>query len=304
MKFLVVGASGLVGRHVLAYVRSLGYEAVGTEARPRGAGLITFDLMRDRIVDGVGDAFFRTGGPVVVVVTAALSQIDYCARERDLSHAVNVTNTLRLIKDVGARGAHTVFLSSSFVFDGRHGGYTEDEPRSPISEYGRQKAAVEAALEAEAPAALVLRLDKIVSDEPAAHHLYSEWAAAVWARRPIVCIRDQVFAPTFAGDVGRAIVLACTQRLGGRYHVANGEWLSRMDLARRFLTTLGESAEVVSASQEELGFCDLRPLRSSLDSRRFVAATGMRFTPIDEVLRSFSGRASASHGSLTARRLE
>ena len=53
MKFLVIGASGFVGRHVLDYVKSKAYETLGIQSRSELPGLISFDLLQHRIGDCV-----------------------------------------------------------------------------------------------------------------------------------------------------------------------------------------------------------------------------------------------------------
>jgi dTDP-4-dehydrorhamnose reductase len=285
MKLIVVGASGFIGGHILRAAREAGVEALGTQSTARRQDLTVFDLRRDRLEDEFRDACLE--GQVHVIVAAAFSQIDRCLLERDTSHAVNVDGTIRLLRDAVSLGAVPVFLSSSFVFDGRRGDYGDHATHSPISEYGRQKAEVERFVMQELPGALVLRLDKTVGDDPAEKHLLSEWWDAVQARRPIRCIQDQQFSPTFVDDVARGVVLACRQELRGVLNLTNSECLLRSELAEQFVAESGAASEVVQVSQSDLGFADLRPEKSSLDSSRFVRATGLRFTPMHQVMMSF-----------------
>lgn len=287
MRFLIVGASGFVGRHALAYVRSLGYAALGTQSRDGQPGLITFDLLRHRISHRIPPAFFENDEPVIGVICAAVTQIDRCAKEQETSYKVNVERTIQLIHDLTALGAKPIFLSSSFVYDGAVGYYGEDYPHSPVSAYGRHKSTVERYLQEHLPDVLVLRLDKIVGDDPSEHHLFSEWYHWVSEGRPITCIEDQVFSPTFVTDVAGAIVASCGEGLSGVYNVAGSEFFSRVELARQFVLALGRDADIVCKSQAALKFLDLRPLKSYLDSTKFVKATGMRFTSMREVFQVF-----------------
>jgi dTDP-4-dehydrorhamnose reductase len=287
VKFLVVGASGFIGRHILAEARRSGVPAIGTQSSARREGLIRFDLSHDRLRDAAIGPILDSGGDAWVVIAAAFSQIDRCLLERDLSYRTNVEGTIQLLRDSAALGLRPVFLSSSFVFDGRRGGYGDHDARAPISEYGRQKAEVEAFIERELPAALVLRLDKTVGDDPAERHLFSEWWAAAANGCAIRCIEHQFFTPTLVDDIGRGIIGACRRRLSGIYNLANAETMSRADLARQFVEMAALGTAVEEVSQRDLGFADLRPERSSLDSRTFVAATEMEFTGMRTVLASF-----------------
>lgn len=291
MKILIIGASGFIGRHILAYAKSLGYEVLGTASRPRPAeGLLGLDLAKDRLTDKVPVSFFQAGGPIFVVVSAAICQIDCCYREREVTRAVNVANTIRLMEEAAVLGARPVYLTSSFVFDGRAGYYTESDTHSPISEYGRQKADIESHCCQRNLDWFLVRLDKIVGDDPAEGHLFAEWYRWSQAKHPIVCMANQLFSPTHVDDVARAIILGCQKGLTGLYNVANSEYFYRDELARQFFKLLGREASIVCKTQQELGFADLRPEKSYLDAGRFVQATGLRFLTMRQVMSRFKDK--------------
>ncbi len=291
MKFLIIGASGFIGRHLCTLLRSQGYAVLGTasQARPQN-GLIGLELAQERLLDKIAPSFFSSGGPVFVVIAASISKIDTCRREPLLTQKINLTNTIRLIEDAAAQQARLVLLSSSAVFDGQTGYYTEEDPAAPLSEYGRQKAKIEAYCRQHHPTSLLLRLDKIVGDDPAENHLFSEWLHSCQMGQPLLCMANQIFSPTLVNDVARAIILGCAQGLTGLYHVANGEYFSRDELARQFLRILGRSADVVCKTQQELGFTDRRPEKSYLDASRFREASGMSFTSMRQTLTQFKAK--------------
>jgi dTDP-4-dehydrorhamnose reductase len=285
LKFIVVGASGFVGRHLLAHLKSAGLEAVGTQAQSRQAGLATFDLLRDRLGDCIEKSFFD--GEVHVVIAAVVSNMDRCLSDRETSYEINVGKTIQLVEDVRALHAIPVYYSTNFVFDGREGSYTDCAPYSPANEYGRQKAEVERYIRA-VPGALVARLSANVGDMPHEDHLFSQWYRLITEGRPICCIEGSVISPTYVEDVARAIVLACQLGLTGVYNVANPEFFHRDELARQFCDALGEKGtEVINKPLKEFNFLDNRALKSHLDSSKFIRETGMRFTPMREVMRNF-----------------
>ena len=291
MNLLVIGASGFIGRHILVEAKRVGLSVLGTRSTSSSQGLIGFDLRRDGLGNVPGVRDWADGS---VVVAAAFPQIDRCLTERDVSRAINVDGTIRILREAHHRGFRPVFLSSSFVFDGRDGHYADAAERAPISEYGRQKAEVESFVERELPSALVLRLDKTIGTVPDEKHLFSEWWAAASDRRPIRCIEKQWFSPTLVDDVARGVVAACQRGLHGIYNLAGSEVMSRVELAHRFVELSGLTVAIEEVSQRDLGFVDLRPERSSLDSSAFVRETGLRFTTLDEALRTFLSAVHAS----------
>jgi len=288
MKYLIVGASGFVGKHLLAYVRSHGFEGLGTQSRQNHPGLLVFNLLEDRIGACVEEAFFQGGEPVCCVICSAICQIDRCKQEHAISHQVNVEQTIRLLDEMAELGAKPVFLSSDGVFEGTRGFYCEEDPPCPVNEYGRQKVEVERYLQEAAPESLTVRLSKVVGDDPGERHLLSEWYHALEEQRTIRCIEGQIFSPTFVEDVVKGIVVGCEQGLSGVYHLANPQPFARDELARQFVSALGRQAAIVCCPQREFGFLERRAEKTFLDSTKFMKATGMRFTPMPEVFRSFA----------------
>jgi len=291
MRFIFIGASGFVGRHALRLAREAGHDAVGTQSAPRRPGLMKFNLLEDR-AEAVFAPFLRGHrDPTWGVICASVRQIDQCFREREMTRQVNVVKTLELIEDFLRLGIRPVFLSTSYVFDGAKSCYTENDAHQPCCEYGRQKAEVEAHLARHHPEVLVLRLDKIVGDDPAEEHLFSEWLT--WARQgqPITCITGQLMSPTLAQDIGRALLAGCERGLTGLYNTANTEQFSREELAAGFLAATGLKAEIASKPQSAFRFDDPRPTRTCLDSSKFIRATGLQFTPMRQVLATFAQKA-------------
>jgi dTDP-4-dehydrorhamnose reductase len=218
MRFLIIGASGFIGRNVLAHVRALGFEAVGTQSQLRAPELVKFNLLSDRIVDCVGKAFFESEGQVCVIICAVVSNMDQCLLDRATSHRINVQQTIQLVDDVRPFKAKVVFLSTCFVFDGTRGYYNEEHPVTPVNEYARHKVEVEQFLQTNVPDAFIARLEKIVNNDPNDRQLFSQWYKLLQAGEPIVCIEGSLLSPTYVQDVAQAFVLACQKNLAGVYH--------------------------------------------------------------------------------------
>ncbi|MBN9520380.1 sugar nucleotide-binding protein [bacterium] len=298
MKLLVVGGAGFLGRYVRAEAARHGVPALGTTTRAEpGRGLVRFDLAEDRSIrEAVPADYFRDGRPVWVVVCSCTTPMDRCRTEWDYAYRVNVTNTIRLIDDAAAAGARAVFVSTSYVFDGDAGYYPEDWPHAPTSAYGQHKSEVDRYVTATHPDSLVVRLDKIVGADPAEAHPFSDWWNLYRAGKPAVCIADQVLSPTLVDDLAGGIVTACRLGLRGVYHLTGPEAFRRDHLARHFYRVMGVPGEVLTRPVAAFGLADPRPLNTYLDSSRFAAETGFRFTPMSAVMTRFRaavGRAAA-----------
>ncbi len=286
MKFIVVGASGFIGRHALSYLKSQGYEALGTQSKNKSPDLIKFNLLEDKIKHCIKDTFLKNEN-VFGVICASVCQLDLCKNEKSLSYKVNVEKTLQLIEDFVELGITPLFFSSSFVYDGVRGNYSEEDAHNPISEYGTHKSIMEKYINNEIDKGLVFRIDKIIGTDPEESHLFSEWYKSIKAGKPIICIKDQFFCPTLVEDVAKSILIGCEKNLTGVYNVANTEIISREKLAEKFLYNLGVQNEIICKNQKELGFADLRPLNSYLNSTKFIKDTQIQFANTDKAIKEF-----------------
>ena len=83
---------------------------------------------------------FGSVHPDVVVHLAAYTAVDRAETEPDLAHAVNAIGTANVAAAAARAGAHLVYTSTDYVFDGTKAtGYVEDDAPCPRSVYGRTK---------------------------------------------------------------------------------------------------------------------------------------------------------------------
>ncbi len=287
MRVLVAGASGFVGRRLLAEAQRRGYSAAGTRASRPLPGLLPYDLRTDRILDVLPPSFRLGGGQGWACLCAGIAAVEACVRDPRGSRLVNVNHTLRMIDDLAEHGFRIVYFSTSAVFDGRQSLYDESALPAPLHEYGRQKAEVEHYVLSRIPGSLVVRLSKVLSAQAAERHLLSQWAAQVRQGRAIECVCGESFSPTAADDVAAAVLRLLESGASGLFHVANAESFRRDDLARQFLRIWGREAAIVNYPPEHFGFTEPRPLCSCLDNHKLIAATGVRFRPVADIMESF-----------------
>ena len=291
MKFVVVGGSGFLGRRVCAAAAARGHTTLATTTKPDPKpGSVRFDLAEDRSVTELLPPGYFDGPPVWAVVCSCTTPMDRCRTDWDYAYKVNVAHTTRLIDDVCLAGGRVVFISTSFVFDGSSGYYAEDAPHAPGSAYGEHKSIMDRYVNRAHPTSLVVRLDKIVGADPADQHPFTEWWGLHRSGRPVVCIENQIMSPTLVDDIAGGIVTACEGGLVGTYHLTGSEFFLRDHLARHFFRVMGVDARVETRPLSAFRFADPRPLNTYLDSSRFAAATGYRFTPMSEIMRRFRTR--------------
>ncbi|HNU83872.1 MAG TPA: NAD-dependent epimerase/dehydratase family protein, partial [Thermoanaerobaculia bacterium] len=144
MRVLVTGATGFLGRHLVAALRGAGHEVVGTgfghELALPGVALHELDV-RDA---GAVARLLATVRPDAVAHLAALSHVGESWRRPDEYFAVNVLGVEHLLRHAG--GARFLFISSAEVYGAVPEGeqpIRESRPVAPRTPYAMTKAAAE-----------------------------------------------------------------------------------------------------------------------------------------------------------------
>jgi dTDP-4-dehydrorhamnose reductase len=193
------------------------------------------------------------------VVHTAYKQDGEEAWETTVEGAANVAASAARL------GVRLVHLSTDVVFDGRAGRpYTEDDPVSPCTGYGRAKAAAEERVSAEYPGACIVRTSLVVGGDGSSRHerLALDVAAG---RTKLAFFVDEIRCPIQVGDLAGALLELAAGDVSGVLHVAGPEAVSRLELAQ-LATERADLPSERSADQP-----DPRPLDCRLDCSRAVS---------------------------------
>jgi dTDP-4-dehydrorhamnose reductase len=277
VKTAVIGASGFVGRQVCQAYRQVYADAVGTAFSNAQNGLTHFDLRQPDLAA----LRLEESGHRAVLIASAKPNIDFCEREKEAAHAVNVSGTLSLIRQIAKSSMQVIFLSSDYVFDGRAGQYDDDAPTNPTTEYGRQKALVEHELPALTDNYLILRLSKMFGLEKGDRTLLDDLASSLAAGRRVRVARDQIFCPTYIGDLVTAIQAIQDLGLTGTLNLCNPASWSRLGVAQALAETMGADSSLVEpVNLHDVPAMAGRPLNTSMQISRFRREVGGSFQPL------------------------
>ena len=128
MRLLIAGTSGYIGSPLLESAK-VAYYACGTSSR-YVSGLPSLRLERPDDFD-----YSLIQPADVVLLSAAISAPDICAREHSRAWAVNVTGTSEFVTEAISRGGRVVFFSSDTVYGERGDAFDETEKSNPAGEY-------------------------------------------------------------------------------------------------------------------------------------------------------------------------
>ncbi len=128
MNLLITGAHGLLGSALVKAASESGHTVYGID--------------RDSldISDKDAVAAFLPGAPIDVIIhTAAITDSDLCEKDESLCRKVNVDGTNHIVSLAQRLHARLIYISTASVFDGRAGGYREDDIPNPVNVYNISK---------------------------------------------------------------------------------------------------------------------------------------------------------------------
>lgn len=245
MKVLITGAGGQLGTDL-----GRAFEA-GTSYQVVPAGHDRLDVSdRDAVRAAVGVAH-----PEVIVHAAAWTAVDACESDPDRAWRVNALGTRHVAEAASSVGAHLVYVSTDYVFDGTsERPYVEWDDPHPASVYGRTKLGGEREAAA-APGACVVRTSWVCGVHGA--NMVKTILRLAASRDSLAFVDDQRGCPTFTDDLATAIVRLATERRPGVFHVTNQGPTTWYRLACEVVAAAGRDPAMVSP----IATADLDPPR-------------------------------------------
>jgi dTDP-4-dehydrorhamnose reductase len=223
MKFLITGANGQLGHELVRATIAAGHEVVATSHE-------TLDITKKSDVD----AAITAARPDVVIHAAAWTAVDACESDPEKALLVNGTATKYIADVAHSVGAHVVYISTDYVFDGSKATpYEEGDATNPQSVYGSSKLAGERALGA---------TDSIVRISWVCGFYGANMVKTILrlAEQPqLKFVDDQIGNPTFADDAAAMIVRLAAEKRPGTWHVTNQGDVSWYEFAREVLIAGG-----------------------------------------------------------------
>src|SRR5262249_33547501 len=217
-------------------------------------------------------------------VCAGVTNMQQCEREPPRARLINVENTLKVMRALARAGTHLVFFSSGQVFDGEIPRPGEAPPRRPKNLSGRHKLAVEEAIVREGLPAAVLRITKILGQEPVG--MFRTWHGALTTGRPAVAATNMTLAPVSVEDVAQAAMRLALERHTGPWHLSSADEITYAQAARRmaeicgFPTALVQGEDVTEAQVAAIH----RHRYAALNAGKLAAPLGFPIRPAATVL--------------------
>lgn len=275
-KVLLIGV-GFLGEKLLPLFQKNGFEVKGTSID--GKNFLKLDIVDKISVEKVFQNFL----PNIVILTASLTNVDYCEEHPAEAQKVNVDGVENVAEACKKFNSKLVFYSTDFVFDGEkeNGNYSENDKVNPLSVYGKTKLEAEKRIGEIFPEKnfLILRTStlygfgKNFDKKP-----FTDWVVeSLKAGKSINVVSDQITCPTLTDDLANATLRLVRKNKNGLYNVVGSEAISRFGFAKKIAKVFELDSELIlEIDSSKLLQKAKRPKNSSLNiSKIEIEGIGM-----------------------------
>ncbi len=243
---LITGSNGLLGQKLVYGLLERNRKGADWNiiATARGVNRLkvtegyhyeTMDITNKGEIESVFSKYM----PVVVINTAAMTNVDLCESQRDEANLLNawsvkfMTDVLNdLAKKNSGLDAHFIHLSTDFIFDGENGPYMEGDQPNPLSHYAVTKLKGEEYTRSSKVQWSIIRTIIVygTADDMSRSNLVLCAKNSLEKGQKINVVDDQFRSPTLAEDLAEGCLLCAEKKAGGIFHVSGEKTYSVLEL--------------------------------------------------------------------------
>ncbi len=278
----VIGGAGLLGSKILAAARGhwrlVSLDREGQCNAPPEVICHRCDVTNDADIHHIlNDEWVDA-----VINCAAITDVDWCEDHADEANLVNFIGAENVARAARESGSNLIFISTDYVFDGRHAPYSEDDDPNPVSVYGRSKFMGEKAVRKLYPKALIARTAVLYGYIPGGRPNFVTWLIGeLEAGRSVRIVEDQWGNPTLADDLAPLLLHLLSLGTGGVLHTCGPEILNRYEFARLIASVWEcDPGAVEKIDAKLLNQKAPRPHDAGLRTEKMVRLTGRELPPV------------------------
>ena len=241
MKILVTGANGMLAKEVKEKFAE-GNEIIATD-------VAELDITNEK---AVMDYVMKTK-PEYIINCAAYTAVDKAEENYELADKINGDGPTNLAKAAKSAGAKLVHVSTDYVFGGDldvSKDYKEDDPKAPVTVYGKTKLHGEEGIEANMDEYYIFRTAWLYG--VGGNNFVKTMTKLGSTRDEINVVSDQHGSPTYAKDLTEIIYQAIDKKIPyGVYNATNEGYTTWYDFTKEILAEQGISCKVNPVTTEE-----------------------------------------------------
>jgi len=268
-KVLVIGL-GMVGYEIVKKYFETGEYKISIASRSE-SGFFK-GVLDKRLVDVTNEQkvqkVIQDINPDFVINTAAMTNVDFCEKEKELAYKANAISVGYIGKACKSTGSTLCHISTDYVFDGEDGNYVETDVINPINYYGFTKAEGERILnEMDYENKSIVRISTPYGFSPVKLNFFTWVLENLKYEKPINVITDQYNTSTNLNNLSEIMIKIQQNDLSGILHFGGSEKLSRYEFALKISEDYNLNSKLISpVKSSELNWVAKRPKDTSLIS--------------------------------------
>lgn len=224
--------------------------------------------------------------PDVVVHATALTNVDLCETNNTLANSINVEGTENILAGCKAANCKIVYLSTSFVFDGKKKQYSEDDSTSPSTYYGMTKFKGEEIVKNSGLDYLILRTDQPYCWTEKWQHSNSVLRVLETLRESKILreIVDWYNTPAYVPDFVRAAKKLLDDNVTGIYHLVGSDFINRYDWSLLIADVFGLNKNMIEPINSDTLNLPAKRVNVNLSNQKLFQKTGIRMLGVKDGL--------------------
>lgn len=292
-KLFIFGVGGLLGYRISILSKNK-FEIYGTYykrkplfdfAKVEKLNILDYEKV-EKILNNVN--------PDYVIITSALSNVDYCELHKEEAEKVNVDAVKNIFELCEKLNCKLIHISSDSVFDGtKKIPYIEEDIPNPLNIYGKTKLTSEKII-LQNPNNLIVRASVLygwlpnyltrISSSSMKNNNFVQWLIEnLKNNKKVNIITDENSSPILVNDFARSIIYLIERNCKGIYHSSPPIEISRFDFSIKIASYLGYDKKLINpVTNKELGRKVITGKNKSLNSNKISKEISFKFLNLNE----------------------
>lgn len=285
MKILVTGSSGLIGSQLTKDLsKTETVFSVYNTSIPTYGIPVNLDLTQPEQISKVLDEIH----PDVILHLAALTDVDKCQENYELSYEINTKPSQIISKFAEKNNIFLIYVSTDYVFDGKYGLRKESDLPNPQTIYGKTKLEGEHIIENSKNPWCIVRTSTPFGVHDKKKSFLVWVTESLLAGEEIQIVDDQFTSPVYIPHFSEMLQEIISKKITGLFHLSGNTRISRYDLAVLLAQKLGLNTKLIIPTKiEYMNWNSPRPADCSLDSTKISSLLETKPKEISETINLF-----------------
>ena len=286
LKILIIGGNGVIGSKIRKNLPENKFKLFSTymDHKSNSQNEFFLDIRHKENVEKI----FLKIQPDMIIHTSAITNIDLCEENHELADSVNIKGTENIIKFSEKINSKLIFVSTSFVFDGKKSIYHENDITNPTTYYGKTKEISEKNIINSNLDYLIIRTDQPYCWIEPWQHTNSVLRVidTLKAKKNHREIIDWYNTPTYVPDFVKTTQKLITNNKSGIYHVIGSDYISRFEWAKKICEYFNLNQKLIIPIKSQELMLSAKRVNVNLSNDKISTELGVKMMGIEEGLKS------------------